>query len=167
MVRYISVEGATIRVTGAIRVRDAVKHRVTVRLQSVYTQPKNTDFASLCGFDPPPPVGARLGSPLARSGTFLCLSAWIGYSTRAQVMYRRRVMYEASTPLEACLAVSASGPAEAARSRGVRQISPCAIGVIRTHSCRYWIHHTHAGHAPSRVRSVDAPTPAHETDELI
>ena len=42
MVRYISVEGATIRVTGAIRVRDAVKHRVTVRLQSVYTQPKNT-----------------------------------------------------------------------------------------------------------------------------
>ena len=52
MDRSITATGARIRVTGAIRVRDTVKIRVKINVNSA----QNVIFASLDGSDPPPPV---------------------------------------------------------------------------------------------------------------
>ena len=56
MVRSATAAGAMPGVTGAIRVRDAVKIRVIIGVNST----QNTIFASLCGSDPPPPVSLIL-----------------------------------------------------------------------------------------------------------
>ena len=52
MDRSITTTGARIRVIGAIRVRDTVKIRVKINVNSA----QNVIFASLYGSDPPPPV---------------------------------------------------------------------------------------------------------------
>ena len=61
MDRSITATGARIRVTGAIRVRDTVKIRVKINVNSA----QNVIFASLDGSDPPPSVyGSSVTSTL-------------------------------------------------------------------------------------------------------
>ena len=55
IVRSITTTGARIRVIGAIRVRDTVKIRVKINVNSA----QNVIFASLDGSDPPPPLSAN------------------------------------------------------------------------------------------------------------